>query len=119
MNPGDIYRFPSRGNPHGDKDRNVLVVSVGPMGVGQDHVVVVAEIVSSGRCMTDPFVGDIPLEDWAEYGLTKPSLLRARKFWSTPPHLLIEQIGRVSPDVSHAAWQIAMHVLEGAVPSAD
>lgn len=117
MNPGDIYLFPTRGNPSGDKDRFVLVLAVGQTGTAQDHVVVVAEIVSSGRCMTDPFVGDIRLDDWAEYGLTKPSLLRARKFWSAPPHLLTERIGQVTPDVSHAAWRTAMDVLEGGCSS--
>ena len=114
MGPGDIDWFPSTRKPGGEaKARPVLIIAEGPVGHYDDHVLVVAEIVSSGKCMTDPLVGDILLDNWVDCGLANPWLIRARKFWTTPRHLINSRIGRVSTEQWFEARSIAIDIVSG------
>lgn len=86
---------------------------MGPTGIGQDEVVVYAEITSSPKRMASPYEGDIYLPNWQGLGLAKPSLLRCRQIQAVPRKWVAECVGNVDDLVLIEAREIARSLLYG------
>lgn len=113
MEPGDVFNLqPAKGVDTG-KPWPVLILAVGPTGPHDDKVVVWAFMSSASRLFRDRFEGDIILDDWREYGLREPTVVRCRQIQSGGRHLLTDRRrGRVGPEILHNAQAIARALLD-------
>lgn len=100
---GEIWHahVPFTEDPDQRKQRPVVVLGFSRTGRGQDSVVLVVPVTSFGEGAS-PREGDVELADWASFGLTKPSWVRARRLWGADPRVFDQRrgpSGSVSPNV--------------------
>lgn len=90
--PGQIalISYPNNdGTP--DSVRPVLVLTVGPLGGGEDEVVLIAEITADEARVAEPRNGDYLIPDWEEASLNYPSVAR---FGAYRRHLSLVSSGK-------------------------
>lgn len=113
MKPGEIRRALYVGSTGaiGPEPKRVLILAVGPAGVGEDEVVVIAYITTFQGRIKEPLLGDIPLDDTDIPGLTEPSVVRCRQFASIPRARIGERLGEVDTPTLIRAQDIARNIL--------
>ena len=112
MEPGDIFNLRVPRAVDTEKPRPVLVVAIGPTGPNEDKVVVIAPMSSASRLFEKPYRGDLILDDWREFSLSEPSVLRCRHIQGVPHHWLSETPrGRVDAETLRKAQEIARRLL--------
>jgi len=91
---GEIWHahVPYTDKPRQRKHRPVVILGVSKMGRNQDQVVLVVPITSFGDGGAAK-EGDVELLDWARYGLSKRSWVRARRLWGADPRVLDKKRG--------------------------
>ena len=92
----------------GSKRRPVCVVSALTYNAGQD---VMVAMISSGTRVTAPSLGDVPVQDWQQAGLLRPSVVRAGRLQVIEQRLLSSHRGRLSPGDLAAVDQALKDVL--------
>ncbi len=113
VRPGEIRRAhyeQSDGRPPREPQR-VLILAVGPVGSGEDHVVVVAKITSVEVRVQNPRLGDIRVDEQDCDGVDKPSVIRCRQFNSIPLARIGEKLGEVDISTLMAAQDEARNIL--------
>ncbi|OLT12267.1 hypothetical protein BJF78_24720 [Pseudonocardia sp. CNS-139] len=99
--PGEVRLvwFPfSRNEAEPYKKRPVLVLAA--HGTAPDEVVLVTMITSNPQRFARPHSGDIPLVDWQQFGLPKPSVARCRRVWTAEARDFTgAPLGSVSADI--------------------
>lgn len=84
------------------KERPVLVLAV--HGNHPDQAVLVAMITGNPARFLKPGPGDVPLSNWADYGLLKPSVIRTRRIWTAEGRDFTGKTrGQVDPEIVEAA----------------
>lgn len=80
---GEIWAipFPYAEKPH-FKTRPVLIVGASPMGQQEEEVILVAMITSQVAGQRN---GDVPILNTGAAGLSKPSIIKARRLYSASP----------------------------------
>lgn len=78
------------------KKRPVLVLN--KSGTGDDQAVVCAMITGSADRIANPRPGDLPVLEWAAFGLAKESVVRPARFWSAEESEVDKVIGKASPE---------------------
>ena len=71
-------------DPAKAKERPVLVLGASPQTPHDDRVIVVAPITGFSESGTARN-GDVPILNWRNCGLNKPSWVRARRVWGADP----------------------------------
>jgi mRNA-degrading endonuclease toxin of MazEF toxin-antitoxin module len=94
---GDIFwctYFPYTETNDG-KARPVVIVGASPMGPGEDQVVVIVPISTTGALKR----GDFAISNWEVCGLTSFCWVRARRVFAASPSVLGRRLGRLPNDV--------------------
>ncbi len=91
---GEIWHahVPFTDDPDQRKHRPVVVLGFSRTGRNQDNVVLVVPVTSFGEGAS-PKEGDVELSDWANFGLKKPSWVRARRLWGADPRVFDQRRG--------------------------
>lgn len=113
MRPGEVRRahFECSDGREAPPPRRVLILAVGPVGAGEDQVVVVAYITSKDSLVNNPLLGDIPLDESDACGLDAPSVVRCRQFASIPRARIGDRLGQVEVAVLIQAQDAARDIL--------
>jgi len=72
---------------------------------------VVVAMVSSGRGVTPPWVGNMALVDWQQAGLLRPSVVRAGRLQTMERRLLSSRRGMLGPGDLSALDQALKDIL--------
>lgn len=114
MTLGDIFYIPWVNHDGSTGDRPLLTLFESPTGAGQDEVVIGAEITASPTRLMDLRVGDISLEDdFALYGLEKPSVIRCRRLFGLNRTNATDTGGNVSLAILAEAQGLAREIVNG------
>lgn len=113
VKPGEVRRAhyeQSDGRPPREP-RRVLILAVGPVGSGEDHVAVVAYITSVEVHVQNPRLGDLLVDEQDCDGVDKPSVIRCRQFSSIPLARIGDKLGEVDISTLLTAQDEARKIL--------
>jgi hypothetical protein len=80
---------------------------------GYDQALVSVMITGSLERVARPFPGDIPIPNWQQSGLAKPSVVRPARFWSAEDRDVDRVIGRADPGLLAAVRTAVVGVVAG------
>jgi hypothetical protein len=88
-----------------------LILALGPVGVGEDEVVLIAYITSNPHHVQNPRLGDLRLDETDNCGLDQPSVVRCRQFSCVPRAGIGQLLGEISTGCLIEAQDIARAIL--------
>jgi hypothetical protein len=110
--PGDVCAVHFTNNDGSAGERPVLVLFLGPIGIGEDEVAIVAQITAEPERVANQFNGDISLEeDFALFGLRNPSVIRCRQSGGLPLSMFIRTVGNVGTAILEEAQGIFSEIV--------